>query len=202
MRALRLASFLVVAAVGGMAAPAFADIQAVGYAEEGGSWSQFFSVSDVNDTDTAFNRWLIVVQPITGYTSILEEPAATNFADFDTLAPLGTWQQDGPAFDSDTDAHAQPGYLQVEANDTTATDRTSMLFRLHMTSNASDGVHFTIYFFDSTTTGYDLGDSVGSDEISYVGTVVPMPAAFWCGLFLMGGLGAAYAAKRRQRVLA
>jgi hypothetical protein len=108
-------------------------------------------------------------------------------------------------------------YMEASGTDVASGSGESLDFSIWFAGSESDGGHAFIEFWDGGTfrTGYEYKVKLGGTptggtfssslrgvELVNYTVAVPMPAAFWCGLFMMGGLGAAYAVKRRQRVLA
>jgi hypothetical protein len=192
-----MTAVVAVAVVGALAQSARADIQAVGYAEEGGSWNQNFSIKNVNNNSTKFDEMRLTMTPESGYISILEGATGTitQFVDPDSLSTLSNWAQNGNAFNASSDSKGNSGFLQVNAKDSTSADITQIQFKLHFTADASDGASFKVDL-------YRDGSLVGTEFITYRGTVIPLPPAAWSGLALLGGLGFMMARKRRSQILA
>ena len=116
--------------------------------------------------------------------------------------------------DNTTSGEQAGGFSQTAASSSSATTSsatgsTVLNFNLHLTGNDTDGVRFSYILYSDQAGTTFLGNGIGYFKVSgttveHIQTLslVPLPAAFWSGLLMLGGLGGVVVLKRRQRVLA
>ena len=207
MKALHLALVAGVAAIGSLAAPAFADneLSYLGYQESNSYILQYqlTTATAFPFARVAFTRNNSLDTSAFGFT-------ATTSSDFETPTVLSNFDVDNSTAGEQAGGWTQASASSSAAVASSATQTNVLNFSMHLTGDATDGVRFSYIIYSDTSGTQVLGNGIGyfkvdgNNVVQHIQTlsIVPVPAAFWCGLFLMGGLGGAYALKRRQRVLA
>ena len=226
MRLLNLGLVVGVAALASLTAPAFADLTYNG-TSDGGSWFVSYTIDLTAFTGLSFDRFVVriangtsmtftVGTDVTKGTSGDDATASvfTNTTRFDatgssfasTFSPSSGWAEgswSGSPAESSTVATA------IKSGSTAL-----VAFVLHVGTDspnqtAADGTRFFVDVYSGPSNQVAAGqawvklNSSGTQVEHFEQlSIVPLPAAFWSGLLMMGALGGIAVLKRRQRVLA
>ena len=206
MRLLNLGLVVGVAALASLTAPAFADLTYNGWDESGS-----FDIAYTLSLPSPF-----VVKAISLTLNNALDTSGYGFTATTTGTFNGTTGLNQFDVDPSTSTIDAGGWTQTAGNSTTfvaassATSTALLQFNVHGETNGTDGIRFTFLAYSDTNAtnaiasgfGYFKVTSTGNAEHFEVLSILPLPAAFWSGLLMMGALGGVAVLKRRQRVLA